>query len=98
MQQISIRKLQITQEMIGSGVKNNCLRCPVALAFSATGLLGVSVGRERAYGYGDGGKVVLFVLGFAAKCFIERFDEDAEVAPMEIEVRQVDKEEYARFI
>ena len=97
MQPISM-KLQITQEMIGSGVKNNCLRCPTALALSATGLRAVRVGRSCAYGYGDDGKVVLFALGFAAKCFIERFDENEKVEPREVLVRRIGEEEYARLI
>lgn len=77
--------IRITQEDIAAGVKGNCNTCPAALALQRHGFTGWEVwsGEFRRVGASPRSKGVKMSLELAD--WIDNFDSEQPVAPMEFE-------------
>lgn len=83
--------IKVTKECIQAGIRNSCIKCPVAIAMSQSPLINVEARSDFLLWIQDVGKLKCIKYGkmptpLAVQDFISRFDMGLIVAPFEFEI------------
>ena len=81
--------IEVTEQHIRHGTRNNCEHCPIALAVNETFNINTAVVSGEDFAIGEGINFKEYSLPQEARDFIRQFDDGDEVQPFTFEAREL---------